>query len=178
MAAKVTKRDIITLIIGATVLVVFGMHQFVITPLLNKRTRQEKTIKSKKSVLLDLVLLKAEFERLMLKADFAKKRIAKRKRGFTLFSDMDRMAGVAGIKQNVAYMKPFTAVSKDNKYTISTVEMKLDGLDMEQLVKFLYKVETSPNAITIKRISITKTGKAKDLASAVLQVETIGNKVE
>lgn len=69
-------------------------------------------------------------------------------------------------------MKPSTSVQKDSPFKISQVEMKLKGLTLEQLISYLYNVETSKNMITIKKLSISKTGKQEGFIDAVLQVET------
>jgi hypothetical protein len=38
---------------------------------------------------------------------------------------------------------------------------------------YLYRIETSPNMVAVKRLSVTKTGKAAEMLTAVLQVETL-----
>jgi len=55
---------------------------------------------------------------------------------------------------------------------LSTVEMKMNALTMEQLAAFLYGVEDYNNAVWIKRISISKGEKNQDLLNSILQVET------
>ena len=62
---------------------------------------------------------------------------------------------------------------KDGPYKLSLVEMKLQGVNLEQLSGYLYRIETSPNMVAVKRLSVTKTGKAAEMLTAVLQVETL-----
>jgi general secretion pathway protein M len=70
-------------------------------------------------------------------------------------------------------MKPSTTVQKNSPYKVSQVEMKLQGLTLQQLTTYLYMVETSKNMIYVKRLSIVKTGKQEGFIDAVLQVETV-----
>src|SRR5690606_35168266 len=86
-----------------------------------------------------------------------------RPQGFTLFSFLDTLAGQSGIKQNIDYMKPSTSNLKNSSYSLSMVELKINALTMEQLVSFMHGVETSPNLIWIKRISIDRGEKENDL---------------
>jgi len=69
-------------------------------------------------------------------------------------------------------MKPSTSVQKNSPFKISQVEMKLQGLTLQQLTSYLHMVETSKNMANIKRLSISKTGKQEGFIDAVLQVET------
>jgi general secretion pathway protein M len=89
-----------------------------------------------------------------------------------LFSFLDRVAGQTRLKDRIAYMKPSTATPKNSPFKISTVEMKLQAITLEQLVAYLYKVETSENAVHIKRISLVKAGKNKSLITAIMEIES------
>jgi hypothetical protein len=53
------------------------------------------------------------------------------------------------------------------------VEMKLQEINMNDLVSYLYGIENSENMVVVRRLSITKTGQGGGLLSAVIQVETI-----
>ena len=90
-----------------------------------------------------------------------------------MFSFLDQLAGEAGVKDRISYMKPSTKVEKNSPYKISRVEMKLDAITLKQLTTYLYGVETSKNMVDIKRISISKKDKKQGLLTAVLQVETL-----
>jgi general secretion pathway protein M len=83
------------------------------------------------------------------------------------------LAGEAGIKENIAYMKPSTTVQKESAYKISLVEMKLTGITMEQMTLFLHKIETSNNMVSVKRLSLTKPDETQQRLNAVLQVQTL-----
>ena len=82
------------------------------------------------------------------------------------------MAGTGGIKSNIVYMKPSTSNLKNSSFTLSTVEIKLNALTMEQLTAFLYGIEDSANMVWIRRLSISKSDNNPNLLNSVLQVET------
>jgi len=87
---------------------------------------------------------------------FNEKRFKQRRKSFTLLSFLVQLAGEVGIKDKMASMKPTLTQQKDSPYKISKVEMKLKGLTLEQITQYLYKIETSRNMVSIKRISLTK----------------------
>ena len=117
-------------------------------------------------------LLQAEYQSLTRNARNDEAQLKKRAKGFRLFSFLDGLAGQSNIKSNIIYMKPSTSNLKNSPYTLSTVEMKINDLTMEQLLNFLYGVENSPNMVWVKRISISRGEKEEDLLNAILQVET------
>jgi general secretion pathway protein M len=173
MAIKLSKREkySIYLIVGFICLFVF--FQFILFPFIDERDRLKRTIKVKTKILKEMIVLKSEYDMIKKKSGLSKNLIAKRKKGFTLFSFLDKNTGEAGIKDHISYMKPSSSVQKNSKYKISLVEMKLQAITLEQLTTYLYKIETSKNNVFIKRISITKTGKQEQFINAVLHVETI-----
>ncbi len=172
MAKKLARREKYSLYALSGVICLFVIFQFLVFPSLDKRERLKRTLQSKTDILEKMTALQSEHNTLKKRSEVSKLHFAKRDTGFTLFSFLDKLTGKAGIKNHVTYMKPSTSVQKNSPFKISQVEMKLQGLTLQQLTSYLYMVETSKNMVNIKRLSISKTGKQEDLIDAVLQVET------
>jgi len=173
MAIKLSKREKYSIYLIAGFICLFVFFQFILFPFIDERDRLKRTIKVKTKILKEMIVLKSEYDMIKKKSDLSKNLIAMRKKGFTLFSFLDKNTGEAGIKDHISYMKPSSSVQKNSKYKISLVEMKLQAITLEQLTTYIYKIETSKNNVFIKRISITKTGKQEQFINAVLHVETI-----
>ena len=54
------------------------------------------------------------------------------------------------------------------------VEMKLEGITLQQLVDYLFLVQSPENAVTVKRLSITESKEAAGYLNAILQMLTVG----
>jgi general secretion pathway protein M len=173
MAFKLAKRESYFLIIGVAALLLWGLFQFVYSPLTENKRRLARAISVKEGIYKDIRQLKNEFDHLKASAAVAKERLKKHDKNFTLFSFLDKLAGKTGIKANITYMKPSTSKGKDLPYTVSMVEMKLQGLNLTQLTDYLYGIEASPNQLYVKRLAITKKGAEAKSVDVVLQVETI-----
>jgi hypothetical protein len=52
------------------------------------------------------------------------------------------------------------------------IEMKLEGITLNQLAGYLYRIESPENIIGIKRISIRENKKESGYLDAILQVLT------
>ena len=147
--------------------------QFVIAPFFENRRKLQRTLQSKTAELEEMQRFQAEYQLLKGKLQLSEARYSKRDKGFTLFSFLDQLAGQAGIKDRISYMKPSKAVQKNSNYTLSRVEMKLDDISLEQLTTYLYGVETSKNMVLVKKLSISKKEKNQGLIDVILQVETV-----
>ena len=147
--------------------------QFVVTPFFENKKKSRRSLQTKKVELEEMQGLQAEYAALKEKLQLSEVRFSKREQGFTLFSFLDQLAGQAGIKDRISYMKPSKMVQKNSNYKISRVEMKLDDITLEQLTTYLYGVETSKNMVMVKKVSISKKEKKQGLINVVLQVETV-----
>lgn len=172
MTKKLTRREKYSIYVGTGIICLFVLVQFIVFPSIDKRERLRRSIQAKTVMLADMMALKSEYAAVKRQNDLSKVRFKNRDKGFTLFSFLDRLTSKTGIKDHVTYMKPSSSVQKDSPFKTSQVEMKLKGLTLEQLISYLYNVETSKNMINIKKLSILKTGKQEGFIDAVLQVET------
>lgn len=150
----------------------FLIVQFVVFPLFDKNKRLQRVLQVNTHTISEIQSLAAELSLLQQQSESARKQIAGKKATFTLFSFLDQIAGKTRLKDRIAYMKPSTTAPKNSPFKISTVEMKLQAITIEQLVAYLHKVETSENEVHLKRISIVKTGKDKGLVTAIMEIES------
>jgi len=173
MLRKLTKRERVAVYGLLGVVCLFIVIRFFVFPSIEKRERLKRALQVKAESLEEMIALKSEYSAINQTADLSRMGLESREKDFTLFSFLDRLSGVAGIKERVTYMKPSTNVQKDSPYKISQVEMKLQSLTLEQLTTYLHMIETSKNMVYIKRLSILKTGKQEGFIDAVIQVETV-----
>jgi general secretion pathway protein M len=133
----------------------------------------QRNLQTKKTELEEMRRLQAEYSALKEKLQLSQVSIGKREKGFTLYSFMNQLAGQAGIKDRISYMKPSNTIQKNSNYKLSRVEMKLDGVTLEQLTSYLYGIETSKNMVIVKKLSVSKKEKNDSLINVILQVETL-----
>ena len=173
MAVKLNKREKIYVAVAVGAIVIFIVVQFLVFPLFDKNDRLTRNIATRQQEFEQIKLLQAEYKKTADKAEESKRYLKARKRGFTLFSFLDTLAGRTGVKSHIAYMKPTTTPIKDTPYRRSMVEMKLNGITMSQLLAFLHGIETSRDMLSIKRLSISTGEQQADLINSIFQVETL-----
>lgn len=161
---------------GAAVFIVFFIvYQLMISPFMEGKEKKIKLIKEKALQVQEMRGMQGEYMAMMQKGVSMRQMAAGKDAGFTLFAFLEQLAGQTGIKESISYMKPSKSVQKDTQVTLSLVEIKLQGVDMKKLMDFLFQVETSPSAVFVRGISLTKTGKEQGLLTAILQIETVEN---
>ena len=170
---KLNKRERYAIMAAIVVGGIFFIAQFVIGPFLSRAEQRKNMLHTKAAMVEQMRQMQAEYESLTQKASLSESRFRNRQRGFTLFSFLDRLAGETGIKDRISYMKPSKKIDKNTSFRISSVEMKLDEITLEQLTNYLYGVETSENMVDVKKIAITKKDAKQGLLTAVLEVETV-----
>ncbi len=172
MAIQLNRRERIGITAAALVLLAVALIELVISPLAARVRRIDRTLAAETVALEQMHRLKAQYDQLQAEAQTQQQRLGRRQAGFTLFSFLDGAAGQTQLKDRIAYMKPSADPIKDTPYRLSRVEMKIQDVSLPELVAFLHRVETAAEAITVKRLSITQTGKEEKWIEAVLQVET------
>jgi len=168
---NLSKREKYFVSTALCAVVIFCLLQFIIIPFFHKRERLEKGCRAKEKVFEEISALSAEYQAYKKSSLGIRSIIEKRKKGFTLFSFLDKTAGDTTVKDNIKYMKP-SELQSTGPYKETMVEIKLEGITLKQLVDYLYRVELSGNAILLKRISIKENKRESGYIDAVLQVVT------
>ena len=170
--AKLSNREKMAIGIGIGFVAIFILFQVAVFPFIDARERLQRQLASNTRSCNEIKELRLKYLELQNRVDTSKTQFDRRQRGFTLFSFLDRLAGQVGIKERITYMKPSSTKQKDTPYSLSLVEMKLNGLTMEQITSLLYRIETSPNMIHVRRLSLNKKEEKEGLLDVILQVET------
>lgn len=170
---KLKRREKYSVYAATVIICIFVLIKFIVFPVIDKRESVTRAIQVKTKMLEEMIVLKSKYDAISYRADLSKSRFVKREKNFTLFSLIDSLAGKAAIKEHIVYMKPSTSVAKNSNYKISSVEIKVQNVTMNELISYLHMVETTDSNVFINGLSMSKTGGQEDLINAVLKVETI-----
>ena len=153
MFVKLAKREKYLVSLAACAVAIFLLFQFLVFPFFEERKRIQRGIRAREEGLKEIVRLGAEYQVHKKGFQGITQILARRKKGFTLFSFLEKAAGEAELKGHIKYMKPSDSKGT-GPYKESMVEMKLEGITLNQLVGYLYRIESPENIVSIKRISI------------------------
>ena len=173
MIKQLHPREKLILAAGVAGLAIALFLYWGLFPLLDRRERSERQALAREKELREMITYQDEFAQLQQEKRRTAAMLTKRPGDFSLFSFLDQLAGTTGIKQNIVYMKPSNVQDTENRFNLSRVEIKLEEVTLDQVSRFLYRIETSPHLIKVPRLSIKQTKQESGFLEAVLQVETL-----
>ncbi len=159
---------------GAVLVFLLIYYLLIIRPAFLKQGMFKRRILKAQQELEQMIKLSAEWERFQKDKSRIKRIIAKRQKGFTLLSFLEGISREIGIHDKIQYMKPLSLTEQSGlSFKLVGMEIQLNGLSVDQLVRFLYKVECSDELVSISRMKIQRhiTGNRASLR-VTLQVET------
>jgi len=170
---KLAKREKYVVFIAACLIAIFILVNFLIIPFFKEKGRLRKGIKTAEDDLKEIAALSVVYQEYQKGSMDVKRILAKRNNGFTLPSYLEDAARKTEVIGYRTEMKSLPSSSKDGgPYEESTVEMKLNGINTDQLVKYLYEIDKPEDLIFIKRISISDNKKQEGYLDTVIQVLT------
>ncbi|MDY6843811.1 MAG: hypothetical protein SVW57_06960 [Thermodesulfobacteriota bacterium] len=146
-------REKFAVVFGGGVVLVVLLVFLVIVPVIESMETMDKVITRKRREYKELFTLSEEYKNLKISQDISRKKMGVEQKEFAIFSFLETLAQNVAIKSTIKSMKPSTT-SIDEKYEESSVEMKLRKVPIDQLTKYLYRIENSPHPLHIKRIKI------------------------
>ena len=168
---KLARREKYLVSAAACCIAIFFLLQLLVFPFFENRRRIQRGLKAKEKGLEEIVKLRDEYQTYQKGSQGIHQTLARRKKGFTLFSFLEEAAGKAEVKPHIKSMKPSVS-SGTGPYKESMVEMKLEAITCQQLVGYLYRIESPDDLVNIKRISISQNKKGQGYLDAILQVLT------
>ncbi len=169
---QLSQRERVAVGVAGGVVLLFVLLQFVIFPLGQKRARLTKGLAAKEKAIAEMRTLQERYRQLSSQSGSIAEMLARREGGFSLFSFLEQGAADSGVKERIAHMRPSES-PEGEMFRQSRVEIKLQGLSLQQLVDFLQKVESPEHLVGIDKITIQENGKEQGTLDATLLLVSI-----
>lgn len=170
--SQLTPRDRVALSIGTAVVLVTALVFGVIAPYRSALSSLDTKIARRQTQVQEVANLGAEYRKLQRQLNEAEGRLS-RNQNFSLFTFLEAAVGRVATKENLVYMRPQPPVSKEG-YREESVEIKLEKLRLDQLVRFLYAVESAEAWLQVKNLRVRTRFDNKSLLDAVMTVSSYG----
>jgi general secretion pathway protein M len=146
-----------SLVIGAACFLgIFFLFQLIIFPFFDKKDRMEKGIKARETELEEIIRLSGEYEAYKGDSQGIEQVLARRDRGFTLRTFLQQKANEAGVIIGRIDQYP----SKDmGNFIESIMEVRLEAVTLNQLMEYLYRIESPEDLVSVPTISIKQNKK-------------------
>ena len=164
-------------VMGAVVAVLLALlFALVVDPMLKHSAQLDRLIRKAQSDLEELRVQRVEYLRHKSVLDSAKQQLT-RQQNFAIFSRMAQLARETGIRDKIEHIRP-TVSTPSEMYEEESVEVKIEGVTLEQLIQYLYRIEHSPQLLKIKRLSLKPRRNNRQLLTAIFRVSIFTPKDE
>src|SRR5215510_12196592 len=121
-------------------LLLFLIFKLAIDPMFKHSAELDRQIVTARRQLAELRTMQQEYQRQKSVVDSINSQL-KRQQNFAIVSRLEELAGQTGIQNKILYMKP-TVSTPSEVYNEESVEVKMEGVTLEQLVRYLHQIET------------------------------------
>lgn len=158
-------------VLGAAVAILLALlFTLVVDPLMAHSARLDRRIVKAQRDLQELHTLQRKYREQKRVLDSINERLNRQKR-FSIISRLEGLAGNSNLRSNILYMKPIASVPSE-AYEEEAVEIKMEGVTLEQLIRYLHQVENSPQFLKIKRLYIKPRFDNRQVLTAIFRVST------
>ncbi|GAB4333961.1 MAG: hypothetical protein Kow0099_05890 [Candidatus Abyssubacteria bacterium] len=157
----------------AGVVALIFIYVAVISPTLRTREQLKSEIRQARAQLVELRSLKREYEQITREITTINQKVSRRPSGFTLFSFLDQTANRLNLKNNLTSMKP-SRRNIEGGLVEDIVEVRLEGISLENLVAYLYEIERTGVAVAISTLRIQPESRLSGGLNVSMVITSVG----
>ena len=146
-----------------------ALFTFVIDPIRERAANLDRRLVTAGRQLAELRTLSDDYRRQKRVIDRMDARLRRQRRNFAIFSYLEQVAGQAGVQDKIQSMNTL-ASPPNTEYKEESVEVRMEGVTLQQLVEYLHRVENSPQILRIKRLQVGPTRENRQLLSVRLRI--------
>lgn len=150
--SQLSRRDRIALAIGGIAVLAAFFYAGVIAPYRSALQRLDARIAARQRQVGELAALQREYLLLQRQLGEAERRLAKADT-FSLFAFVEGLAGQIVSKENLVSMRPQPATVREDLRE-EAVEIRLEKIRLDQLVRLLYAVDSNEAFLTVKNLRV------------------------
>ena len=160
-------------VLGAVVFVGSALlFAVIVNPIMDKKQRYVRMARDKRQDLAQFSEFASEYRSLQASLAEMKKKVASGNSDMSLLAAMESSARKLGLADRIASMKPFTS-ELESGMVQSSVEMRVEKIDLKGLVQFIEAIETGPNMAVTTRLRIKTRFDNSALLDTTLLVTTL-----
>jgi general secretion pathway protein M len=159
------------LFIGGTgaVLILFLIFKLTIDPLFKYSAELDRQIVTSRRQLNEMRTMQQEYQRQKSVVDSINSQLKKQPND-AILSRLDELASQTGIRNKILQINFVVSTTPSEIYKEELVEVKIDGVTLEQLVRYLHQIENSPQLLKIKKLDIKPRIDNRQILTATFRV--------
>jgi general secretion pathway protein M len=152
---RLNRRERLVVGVGAALVALVLIYTLLYEPLQRRRAGQAGATVRLEQDLAEMRTLAAQYQGLVQSRERMKKRLETRSKDFSPFSYLQGLAKETGLADKIESMTPVASAAESGGTSAALeVDLRLNGIGLAELVRFLYRVETSDQAIQVVQLHI------------------------
>ncbi len=147
------------------------IYFFLITPALEKSKLLSRLITQKEREFTEILLLRKEYQTLKASEDEIIRRLSAEKEKISPLTHLEQLAQKAGLREQIQQMKPLAPITTP-RYVVTPVQLLFRGAGLQEVIAYLYEIESSDVPFHIKRLKIKPTIRAAGRLDVTLEILT------
>lgn len=167
-------------LIGTVIVVVIGAFLFlyVISPAMDEVKKLDAKIPYVEKQFQAARRIRAKCDQINALIAQVQDRLDKREGDFQPRSFLDKLSGQVGMdKGQLKGIKPIKSTIENDVYKEERFGVTLKKISLEDLIKYLYKIESSKYLLTVRELSIDPDKREPNLLNAKFEVSTFTRKI-
>lgn len=151
MNLKSREKKIVAICVAVVLAAI--LHFAVISPSISRRDELKLSIKKAQLQLEELRMLGREYDQILKETKKIRQHMGGRAQDLELLPFLSHAANSLNLKNNLTSMKP-SQRKLDSVLTEELVELRLEGISLENLVAYLHMIENTSKAVAVASIRI------------------------
>jgi general secretion pathway protein M len=168
---KLGGRERLMVIVGGVVVALVLLYRFGLSPAIERLRMLDRLVAVKEREVHEMKTVSETYQMRKRLMEEVNRSLSQRGQDFAIFSFLEDLANKIGIKPNIMYMKP-AMTTPGELFRESSVEMRLEGIGLSQLTRYLYDIERAPQLLRVRRMHIKPRTANPDLLDVTFQVST------
>lgn len=170
---RLGRKELAILSLGGLAVLALLFYLLVISPALSRTKGLEGQIRKKEADLAKMSELKVKWDEIRGRQTELEKALTQRGARFTLLSFLEGVSREVGIESRIQYMKPLSFPEEPSALRQTGMEIRIEEIDIRELVQYLHKIEYSGKLIKIRRMRIERAAKGEEGAQLKVTLQVV-----
>ena len=167
---KLNRRESLFVAGGTAVLIVLAVYFLVVEPMATARDKLRNTTARMEGDLAEMRDLAKQYQAVASARTLLESQVQRRGSDFAPFSYLENVARETGLTGQIESMTPVVSSTEDGRMPLAQFDVRLSGIKLLELVRFLYKLESSDKIFFVENLSIRPRYLKPDILDVTLRL--------
>ncbi len=167
---RLNRRESLFVGVGALILLVLGVYFLVLEPISASRDKLRNQAARLESELKEMQALAGQYQAVAVGRAKIERQVQARGTDFAPFSYLEGVARESGLTGRIESMTPVAGSGENGRSPMAQFDIRLSGIGLLELVRFIYKLESSDKVFFVVNLNVRPRYLTPDLLDVTLRL--------